>query len=114
MDNLLPYTGQDLEAVIVYGYFGDAEEVVVEEKYDGVTVGLIFQNVFMGTTSVRKVTIKSCYVIGSAAFWNATSIEEIILPQSGCAQIGVRAFYGCTNLKKVTIGSGVVFIGKRL
>lgn len=109
--NLRELTGLNIDGAVIYAYFGDAEEVTVEEKYDGATVGVIFQNVFMDNNTVKKVTIKACSVVGSAAFWNATAVEEIILPAKGCAQIGIRAFYGCTSLQKVTIGEDVVFIG---
>ena len=48
--------------------------------------------------------------IGASAFWNNTSVEEIILPNS-LKRLGGDCFYYCTNLKKVNIPSEVWIMG---
>lgn len=110
--DLIEYTGLDMYGIMIFGYFADAEEVTIEDKYDGESVGLIFQHIFLDNTSVKKLTIKACPIINTEAFLDTKGVEEIVLPASGCTQIGYKAFAGCESLEKVTIGTGVMFISK--
>ena len=114
--DMIEITNEDAYKIVIYGYFGEAEEVTIEDKYlhDGnlVEVGLIFQHVFMDNTTVEKVIVKGCGMIGAEAFLNAKALEEVVLPSSGCVQIGVRAFAGCEELEEVTFGTGVILISK--
>lgn len=45
-------------------------------------------------------------IIGIYAFYNCTSLEEIVIPET-VTEIGNYAFNGCTNLNKVNIPNGV-------
>ena len=47
--------------------------------------------------------------IGSRAFSQCVSLEEIIIPE-GVTRIGEYAFYGCTGLKRIYIPSSVTLI----
>ncbi len=48
--------------------------------------------------------------IGDYAFYNATALCEIVIPES-VLSIGSNAFYGCTVLTKITIPDNVTSIG---
>ncbi len=98
---------------IVYAYFGDAETLVIPENLGDFRVAVIYPNAFMDNNTLKSVTVSACSVIGSAAFWNASALEEVILPEAGVSTIGTRAFYGCAKLESINLGtSGVVMIGK--
>jgi hypothetical protein len=67
----------------------------------------------MDNDTLKKVTVSACSVIASAAFWNATALKEVVLPEAGVSTIGARAFYGCAELESINLGSSsVVMIGK--
>ena len=74
-------------------------------------VQVVYPNAFMDNATLEKVTLKAVKVIGSAAFWNASALREVVLPEdSDCQVIGIRAFYGCEALEKVTAAGGVMCI----
>ena len=50
--------------------------------------------------------------IGERAFyWNNSNIESVIIPGS-ISVIEYKAFYGCSNLKSVSLGNGITSIGE--
>ena len=59
---------------------------------------------------VKLVIDSSITEIGSYAFYNWTSLKEIIIPDS-IINIGSAAFYNCNNLTKVKMGNAVTTIG---
>ena len=111
---MMDYTGADAYGIVIFGYFANGTDVTIEAKYPyegkDYNVELIFQHIFLDNDTVKKITVKSTPVIGASAFLNAKAVEEIILPTSGCTQIGMKTFAGCENLKKVTIGTDVTLI----
>ncbi len=57
---------------------------------------------YIGDDTVTKVVIpEGVETIGPYAFANLTALEEVVLP-STLYHIQYGAFYGCTNLKKIT------------
>ena len=72
----------------VSGYEGDDITVVIPESYNGLPV----------------------VSINTEAFLNNTKIECVIIPDT-VTNIGNSAFRGCTALKEVSFGSGLVNIG---
>ncbi len=64
---------------------------------------------YKGKSKLVKVP-EGITTIGASAFWNNTSVEEIILPNS-LKRLGGDCFYYCTNLKKVNIPSEVWIMG---
>ena len=62
-------------------------------------------------TNLVSVEVGDCVAsIGVSAFTNATSIEEVVLPE-GLTLIDFGSFKGCTSLTSVTIPSTVTVIG---
>ena len=61
---------------------------------------------------MNTVIPNSVTTIGSAAFWNCTSLTSITIPNS-VTSIGNLAFQKCTSLTSITIGSGVRSIGRK-
>ena len=114
--DLMDFTGKDVYGFGIFGYFGNDEKITIADKYtyNGTEypVGVIFQHLLLDNTTVKSVTIKCSFLVASEAFMNAYALEEVILPSSGCEQIGMKAFAECTSLKKVTIGSGFQIIFK--
>ena len=64
---------------------------------------------YKGKSKLVKVP-EGITTIGASAFWNNTSVEEIILPNS-LKRLGGDCFYYCTNLRKVNIPSEVWIMG---
>lgn len=64
----------------------------------------------IGTCNIPNVTLPTSYRgmqiigIGKAAFLGATSLKSVVIPDS-YTEIGERAFYNCTQLNTVSIGS---------
>ena len=57
-------------------------------------------------SSIKKIVVEEGVTdIGSSAFANCSNVTEVTLNNTGT--IGVWAFYGCTALTRVNIGSGV-------
>ena len=59
-----------------------------------------------GAYSVKEGT----RIICDRAFWNCSSLSEIVIPSS-VTSIGDSAFYGCDSLSKIVIPSSVTSIG---
>ena len=59
-----------------------------------------------GAYSVKEGT----RIICDRAFWNCSSLSEIVIPSS-VTSIGDSAFYGCDSLSKIVISSSVTSIG---
>ena len=68
-----------------------------------------FAKGFYPKTLVRVTLTDACQTLDHYAFFECTSLKEIILPE-GLTGIGVRAFYGCTSLWNVKIPDSVTTI----
>lgn len=76
--------------VVITGYLGEAVNVVVPKKLDGLPV----------TT------------IGELAFYYGTAVESVILPET-VTTLEENAFYYCRALKRVTMTDSVTSIGEK-
>lgn len=76
---------------------------------DGVTN--IGSNAFKNCTSLQNIVIPNSVIsIESCAFYGCTDLTSITIPDS-VVSIGFSAFTGCSGLTSVTIGNGVKKIG---
>lgn len=110
---LLPATAlaEDSDFTIKNGvltkYSGSGGDVVIP-----ITVTAIGSAAFYNCTSLKSVTIPdSVTSIGTMAFQNCTGLRSVTIG-SGVTAISNQTFYGCTGLESLTIGSGVTYIGK--
>ncbi len=88
-----------------------AKEVIIEQTED-ISDYEIFEDeliTYKGKSKTVRVP-EGITTIGASAFWNNTSVEEIILPKS-LKRLDGDCFYYCTNLKKVNIPSKVWIMG---
>ena len=74
------------------------EEIEIPDKYKDVPVKEIADNVFNGSTHLRKVKIHSGLTkIGTEAFKGCVNIHEMRIPLS-VTEMGSGAFAGCSNM----------------
>lgn len=59
----------------------------------------------------RVEITEPCAALGNYAFFECSSLAEIILPGT-LTRVGIRAFYGCTNLRGAEIPAAVTAIGE--
>ncbi|MBE7090585.1 MAG: hypothetical protein E7363_01565 [Clostridiales bacterium] len=81
--------------------------------YKGTTYAVtsIGGGAFYNCTSLTEIVIpNSVTSIGSSAFRYCTSLTEIVIPNS-VTSIGYYAFYNCTSLTEIVIPKGVTSIG---
>ena len=109
---LLKYELNGTEAY-VSGYVGEPTNVVIPEtiESDGLTfrVTQILDDAFTSCNSITSLTSTgtNLWYVGDNAFNSCQQIEEVNIY---CQRIGYKAFYNCSNLKKVVL-SGVNTIG---
>ena len=78
--------------------------IIVE--YDVLSIG---RAAFYNCTSLTNVTIPdSVKSIGEAAFFGCSSITSVMIPN--LQAWGYEMFFGCSNLKEITFGSGITII----
>ena len=66
------------------------------------SVYIIEMSAFKNCFFIEQIEMPNIIVIEGDAFSNCSALKEISIPGS-CASIGWNAFYGCGNLKKLTI-----------
>lgn len=76
------------------------EEIVIKSGFNLVNGSRLFT----GCTSLKRVVIEEGYYIGPHFFDGCTSLEELAIPSS-MEEIGLEAFAGCYNLKKIKINN---------
>lgn len=73
------------------------------------TVTAINDNAFAECRNVTKITLNkgdNPTTIGKKAFYNASSVTEISLPEN-VSTIGAEAFVGCSSLKTIVLAKGL-------
>ena len=76
------------------------EEIVIKSGFNLVNGSRLFT----GCTSLKRVVIEEGDYIGPHFFDGCTSLEELVMPSS-MEEIGLEAFEGCYNLKKIKINN---------
>ena len=87
----------------------EAEEIIVPDNIDGVTVGKIKKEAFYDLQCKKIVIPNTVTSIGKSAFLNCVNLETIELG-TGITSVGASAFSGCKQLKSVTFADGLVTI----
>jgi hypothetical protein len=116
--NIILYKGKKFN----YGVFEDniglydfslteAKEVHIEQTVDIDDFEIVEDELVQYTGQAQIVKVpEGITTIGASAFWNCTSVEEIILPHT-LERLGGDSFYYCTNLNKVNIPEKVRIMG---
>lgn len=73
-----------------------------------ITVG---NNAFQNCGKLKSINLPAAKRIGSLAFENCTSLEELVL-EMGTEEIGDWCFRNCTSLKKLHIPESVIVVGQ--
>ena len=98
-------------SVVITGYVGVDEKVVIPDEIKGKPVTSIGDSAFSFCYDLTSVTIPdSVTSIGNDAFYCCRSLTSVTIPDS-VTSIGNDVFYSCDSLKSVTIGNGVTSIG---
>ena len=92
-------------------YTGNAENVVIPDTIDGVTITAI-GNAFSNNETIKSVEIPDTVeVIGKNAFFQCDSLEAVKM-SSNVKVIDEAAFCMCSNLKDITFPEGLESIGE--
>ena len=102
----------DLEGMIITGYYGVEEEVEIPERIAGVPVVAV-DGAFTGNEYLQRIVIGNYITsILSDAFAECDNLSEVILKDS-VETIGEEAFAYCSSLEKVEMGNSVTHVGNR-
>jgi len=87
-------------------------EVLIPEKYDGLTVTAIGANCFAKNNKITTVTLPETVTkIGSGAFSGCVRLQSVNLP-AGLTRILSNTFAKCESLTSIAIPDGVTEIGE--
>ncbi len=107
----LIYETDSEDNLYVYGFKGNAVDVVIPPEVNGKRVTSIGFDAFGGCESLTHIEIPSSVTnIDSYAFRDCTSLTGVEISNS-VTSIGEDAFYGCSSLTNITIPDSVVSIG---
>lgn len=104
-DILTPGVSYHIEngEVIIIAYEGEAGEIVIPTKVDGLPVTRIEDRAFIGNRNLRSIKLPTTITsIGDKAFCGCNNLSGITIP-SGINNIGVEAFYSCTDLSSIEL-----------
>ena len=90
----------DSNSLVIVEYTGSDTEVDMNQLFAGINVVRIADHAFFKNKTLNKVTLPaSMSSIGTAAFYECSSLTEVTLPEnSNLSVIEKQAFYRCTSL----------------
>ncbi len=109
--------------ILAYDGSKDNTEIFIPEQIDGLKVVAVEPGIYSGLTSITKLdlafvgsTIDSGYLgelFGATSYLNQNEVIPATLTEVtvGGTRLSEGAFYGCSNLTKITIDSTVQYIG---
>ncbi len=97
--------------VMLTGYIGEANEVILPSSIDGLPVTVIGSLCFYnGNSEVTNVTIPSSVKrLDDSAFYLCNKLEMLVVPET-VERIGERCFGWCESLKSITLPSSLTEI----
>lgn len=99
----------DSGEAVIHGYDNRSADVLIPDKLLGSNVAVIDDYAFFRNTHIKSLSFEKAEhikTIGTDAFYGCSELKEISLPDS-VETLGFGAFQECTGLKTVSIGSGV-------
>ena len=101
-----------IDAVMITGYVGTADTVVIPANINGLVVDSLAEYAFNKTTFKHVTFAEGCAVTVIPKYAFAKSyLESIVLPE-GVEEIQYYAFYNCGNLSEVTLPNTLRVIGQ--
>ena len=105
----LRYKKED-DGVVITGFQGEPEALVIPETIDGAPVVRIGDGAFDQRLGLSSITLpEGLKEIGEEAFDSCASLTSIELPE-GLTNIGSDAFCGCASLTSITLPPGMMEI----
>ncbi len=103
------YSGQGAVTLRLPGYISHAKTGEAPQTYKVVGIN---GGVFKNFAHLNEVIFASTYEwIGAEAFMNCPIVDRGLTLNDGIKEIRDRAFYGCSQLTEVALGTGVTSIG---
>ncbi len=98
-------------SVVLTGYTGIGENIVIPSEIEGYQVVGIYEDVFYGKNDISTVIVpEGVTYIGDYAFSYCYSLENISLPES-LTKIGDYAFM-CCPIENITLSKNIIEIGE--
>ena len=108
----LKYTAYDTYVEIT-GFDGTITEVEIPEKINKLPVTTIGEKAFYNATNIEKITVpESIETIGQYAFYNCSSLTEVNLPNT-LKTIDGYAFHDCISLEEIILPDSLTSIGEQ-
>ena len=99
---------------VVSGIIGEATEIEIPIRFDGLRVVAIAEGAFQNNTTLQKIVLPNTIEsIGHNAFAGCTALVQINLPTS-ISEIGSTAFKGCTALEYIEIPGSIATLPEAL
>lgn len=92
------------------GYTGISGNVVIPQEVDGYTVLAIEDDAFINNTTIKSVTVEADVDISEYAFYGCTNLKKVTITGSSSA-VERYAFYGCTSLASIELSEDITYIG---
>lgn len=99
------------EGVIIIGYHGDIQEIVIPSQIDGRPVVSIGSNAFSHSYLTSVVIPEGVVSIGEEAFYSSTYLLSVTLPNS-LNSIDKYAFSKCAKLTQIDFPCNLATIGE--
>ena len=96
--------------LLITGYVGDSNEIVIPNQINGETVTNIGKRAFYKSKASSITLPSNLLIIDDYAFYQCTRLQEITIPSS-VLEIRSYSFLGCSTLRSIIIPSSVVKIG---
>lgn len=108
----LKYTAYDTYVEIT-GFDGTVTEVEIPEKINKLPVTTIGAKAFYNATNLEKITVpEGIETIDQYAFYNCSSLTEVNLPNT-LKTINGYAFHDCISLEEISLPDSLTSIGEQ-
>ncbi|MCD8308238.1 MAG: leucine-rich repeat domain-containing protein [Clostridia bacterium] len=92
------------------GYTGSSGNVVIPQEVDGYAVLTIEDDAFIDNTIIKSVTVEADVDISEYSFYGCTNLKKVTITGSSTA-VERYAFYGCTSLVSIELSENITYIG---